>query len=121
MRGRSGRRGHGTWTADYEEPDPDPAPFTTIGWRLVHVAECKLMYHEYAFGDARLTWPELDSPHTAADAVAALDDGHVLLAEAVGSLDDDALDRPRPHELGGALAGLADLLDDDPSRPLARR
>jgi DinB family protein len=84
---------HGTWTADYEEPDPDPAPFTTIGWRLVHVAECKRMYHEYAFGDARLTWPELDSPHTAADAVAALDDGHLLLVEAVGSLDDDALDR----------------------------
>jgi hypothetical protein len=52
------------------------------------------MYHEYAFGNARLTWPELDSPHTAADAIADLDDGHLLLVEAVGALDDDALDRP---------------------------
>jgi DinB superfamily len=50
---------HGRWFADYEEPDPEPAPITAIGWRLVHVVECKLMYHEYAFGPARLTWPEL--------------------------------------------------------------
>jgi len=50
---------------DYPEPPhPDPAPFTTIGWRLVHVAECKVMYHEYAFGGAKLTFPEIDSAHT---------------------------------------------------------
>src|SRR5688500_5415331 len=53
------RRGvDGRWSADYPDfPHPDPAPFTTIGWRLVHVAESKLMYHEYAFGAARLVWP----------------------------------------------------------------
>jgi uncharacterized damage-inducible protein DinB len=87
------RTRHGTWTVDYEEPDPDPAPFTTIGWRLVHVAECKRMYHEYAFGDARLTWPELDSPHTAADAISDLDVGHRRLVETARALDDAALDR----------------------------
>ena len=90
----------GSWAADYEEPDPDPAPFTTIGWRLVHVAECKLMYQEYAFGDARLTWSELDSPHTAAAAVAAVDDGHELLIATLRSLDDDALDRTVPTNWG---------------------
>ena len=84
----------GTWAADYEEPDPVPAPITTIGWRLVHVAECKLMYHEYAFGDARLTWPELDSPHTAADAIAALERGQELVAADLRSLDDGGLERP---------------------------
>jgi hypothetical protein len=85
----------GTWAADYEEPDPDPAPFTTIGWRVVHVAECKVMYHEYAFGEARLTWPELDSPHTATDAIASLERGHRLLADSLdGSLDDAELERP---------------------------
>ena len=56
------RRGaDGRWAVDYPEPPhPDPAPFTTIGWRLVHVAECKVMYHEYAFGAAKLTFPEID-------------------------------------------------------------
>ncbi|HEX5578239.1 MAG TPA: hypothetical protein VFY43_01070, partial [Candidatus Limnocylindria bacterium] len=45
----------GRWAADYPEPPhPVPGPFTTIGWRLVHVAESKLMYHEYAYGRAAL-------------------------------------------------------------------
>ncbi len=83
----------GTWAADYEEPDPDPAPITTIGWRVVHVAECKLMYHEYAFGQARLTWPELDSPHTATEAISFLERGHRLVVEALDDFDDDGLER----------------------------
>jgi DinB family protein len=84
---------HGRWAADYEEPDPDPAPFTTIAWRLVHVAECKLMYHEYAFGPARPTWPELDSPRTAVDAIAALEHGQALLLGDIAGLEDGELDR----------------------------
>ena len=84
----------GTWAADYEEPDPDPAPFTTIGWRVVHVAECKVMYHEHAFGEARLSWPDLDSPHTASGAVRALERGHDLMVGSLRRLDDDALDLP---------------------------
>jgi len=84
----------GRYAVDYEEPDPIPAPFTTIGWRVVHVAECKLMYHEYAFGEARLTWPDLDSPHIAADAMAALERWQGLLVSDVAALDDADLDRP---------------------------
>jgi uncharacterized damage-inducible protein DinB len=86
---------NGRWAADYAEPDPDPPPFTTIAWRLVHVAECKLMYHEHAFGPGRLTWPELDSPHTAADGIAALEQGQALLTGALDGLRDADLDRPR--------------------------
>jgi DinB superfamily len=50
----------GAWVADYVEPDPDPPPFTTIGWRLVHLADCKVMYHEWALASAASpspTWP----------------------------------------------------------------
>jgi DinB superfamily len=83
----------GRWAADYQWPDPEPSPFTTIAWRLVHVAECKLMYHEYAFGEATLTWPDLDSPHTAADAIVALEDGQALLVRDLASLHDADLDR----------------------------
>jgi hypothetical protein len=84
----------GRWAADYEEPDPVPAPFTTIGWRVVHVLECKLMYDEYAFGDGKLTWDrDLSSPHTAADAVADLDRHHERLRRSVASLDSTHLER----------------------------
>src|SRR6266508_5799100 len=58
------------------KPVPDPAPFTTIGWRLVHVADCKVMYHEWAFGPRKLTFPDLAPPATAAGAVARLEEGH---------------------------------------------
>jgi hypothetical protein len=88
------RRESGRWAADYEQPDPIPAPFTTIGWRIVHVAECKLMYHEYAFGQGQLTWDDLDSTHTAADAVAALVEWQGLLVADLESLHDADLERP---------------------------
>jgi len=53
----------GRWTHDYAEPDPVPSPFTTIGWRVAHVATCKVMYHEWAFGPRRLTWLTIETPH----------------------------------------------------------
>ena len=89
------RTASGRWAADYEEPDPAPAPFTTIAWRLVHVAECKLMYHEYAFGPGKLAWPELDSPHTADTAIEALEEGQRLLAADLDGVEDEDLEQPR--------------------------
>ncbi len=94
-RGESGR-----WAVDYEEPDPVPAPLTTIGWRLGHIVECKIMYHEYAFGAGRLTWPELDSSHTASDAIAALEEGHAALVRDLNGLHDGDLDTPRATNWG---------------------
>lgn len=88
--------GLGRWSVDYPEPPhPEPPPFTTVGWRLMHVAECKIMYHEYAFGAARLTWPEIDSAHTAATAIAQLDEGHRLLRGDLERLEDADLARER--------------------------
>jgi uncharacterized damage-inducible protein DinB len=85
----------GAWVADYADPDPEPAPFTTIGWRLVHLADCKLMYHEWAFGQRRLTFAELAAPATAAGAVARLEEGQRLLRADLEGLSDDGLDAPR--------------------------
>ena len=91
---RKDERGH--WAADYPEPPhPEPPPFTTIGWRLVHVSECKIMYREYAFGAARLTFPEIDSAHTASSAIAQLAEGHAVLRADLTALTDDDLERPR--------------------------
>jgi hypothetical protein len=75
---------NGRWVIDYAEP----TPFTTIAWRLIHVAACKIMYHEYAFGPGKLSWDELDLPHTAAAAVAWLEVGQVQLKTALDSLND---------------------------------
>jgi hypothetical protein len=35
----------GGWTADWADPDPDPAPVTTIAWRIWHLAsDCLASY-----------------------------------------------------------------------------
>lgn len=52
------------------------------------------MYHEYAFGAAKLTWPDIDSAHTAVDAIAQLDHGHTLLVRDLAGLRDADLDQP---------------------------
>jgi len=87
---------HGTdgrWAADYDFPDPVPAPFTTIAWRLLHIADCKIMYHEYAYGAAALTFPDLEAPRTAAGAIDRLREGQQLLRDDLtGLADDSALD-----------------------------
>lgn len=82
----------GRWSYDYEEPDPDPPPFTTIGWRLVHIALCKVMYHEWAYGPKELTWLTIETPHTAADAISTLQEGQALLVSDLEALRDDQLD-----------------------------
>jgi hypothetical protein len=84
----------GAWVADYAEPDPDPPPFTTIAWRLVHLADCKVMYHEWAFGPRELSFPDLAAPPTAAGALARLEQGQRSLRAALEELDDGELDAP---------------------------
>ena len=112
----------GAWVADYAEPDPDPAPFTTIGWRLVHLADCKVMYHEWAFGERRLRFPDLAAPATAAGALARLEAGQRPLRAALAGLGRRRAGRAALDQLGGAVAGLADPVDDDrPRRPPRRR
>jgi hypothetical protein len=90
----------GRWIVDYADPAPEPPPFTTIAWRLVHLAACKIMYHEYAFGLGQLTWDALDIPHTAADAMAWLEEGHARLRGALVSLNDADLEEMRPTNWG---------------------
>lgn len=85
----------GRWVVDYADPAPESPPFTTIAWRLVHIAACKVMYHEYAFGPGALTWDELEIPHTAADAIVWLEEGHTRLRAALDTLDDADLQRVR--------------------------
>lgn len=84
----------GRWDHHYEEPDPVPAPFTTIAWRLTHLAMCKVMYHEHAFGPGILTWRTIETPGTVVDAISMLDAGHALLTQDLAEVDEADLERP---------------------------
>jgi len=90
----------GRWISDYAIPDPDPPPFTTIAWRLIHVATCKVMYWEHGFGPAKLTWDTLEIPHTVADTMVMLKEGHTRLRRALDDLNDGDLEALRPTNWG---------------------
>lgn len=104
------------WISDRAEPDPDPAPFTTIGWRLLHIADCKVLYHEWAFGPRELSFPDLLPPTTAEGALARLEEGHRLLRGELEGFADRALDEPRLtswSELWPALRIFWTMIDHD--------
>ena len=90
----------GRWTYHYEIPDPDPAPVTTIGWQVVHIATCKVMYHEWAYGPGRLTFPDIDIPSDARGAIELLETGHRLLRSDLNSESEETLDQPRKTNWG---------------------
>jgi DinB superfamily len=83
----------GRWTYHYAEPEPVPAPFTTIGWRLVHVALCKVMYHEWAFGARALDFTNVENPGDVTSSIAMLERGQALLSSDLAALADPDLDR----------------------------
>ena len=58
------------------------------------------MYFEYAFGSGKLTWDELDIPHTAASAVIWLEAGQARLRSALEGLADADLEEMRPTNWG---------------------
>jgi uncharacterized damage-inducible protein DinB len=58
-----------------------------------HVGGCKFMYHDYAFGEGRLTWDDplvdgKDGLDTPADAIAWLRKGQERLRQSIAGLDD---------------------------------
>jgi hypothetical protein len=90
----------GHWTYHYEIPDPDPAPITSIGWQIVHLATCKVIYWEWAYGPGRLTFPDLVTPHSAAGAIDELEKGQRMLRDQLAKLSDSLMDEPRKTNWG---------------------
>jgi hypothetical protein len=59
------------------------------------------MYHEHAFGPARLTWERFETPPTLAGTMEMLDRGQALLAQDLSGLrSDDELEAPRRTNWG---------------------
>ena len=104
--------GGGELVADFAFPEPDPAPVTTIAWRLAHlivgVFGSRNAIHFGGPASDYVTW--VYAP-TADEALAQLDDGYRRWVDGVRTLDADALERPiGPDEGEWAAAPYADLV-----------
>ncbi len=93
-------REDGHWIVDYESPPPDPPPQTTIAWKIAHLHACKFMYYEYAFGEGKLTWDEIYTPHTATEAITMLEDAHRRLRQLLNDLDETDMEEMVPTNWG---------------------
>jgi len=89
----------GVLRAEKTEPDPVPAPFTSIAWRMWHIGvECLDVYVKLAFDKVPVGvggWPGEAAvwPGTAAEAIAELDGDFARFRARISGLDDAALAR----------------------------
>ena len=91
--------GSGQWVIDYDPSQPQPAPFTTIAWRTIHVAAVNYLYWDYAFGTASLSF-DLELPGDVAEATDWLFESHLPVLDALRGLTDADLDRLAPTNWG---------------------
>ncbi|PWV69908.1 DinB family protein [Nocardia neocaledoniensis] len=81
------------FASDFAVPPPEPAPVTTIAWRLGHVTfllEAGLQ----RFGHPPVDFATYRYAGTAADALRQLDDAYRSWIEGVGGLGDEGLAEP---------------------------
>lgn len=86
--------GSGDFTCDYGWPEPDPAPVTTIAWRLAHlqvaVFGARVAAH---FGGPAIGYETYDYPGDAATALSRLDATYAAWSAGVRGLDRAGLAR----------------------------
>lgn len=87
--------GSGDYVIEFAAPPPEPAPVTTIGWRLGHiivgVLGARIASH---FGGPPVDYMRYDYPVTAADALGRLDSMYTAWRDGVLSKDEAALAAP---------------------------
>lgn len=91
-------------------PEADPAPFTTIAWRLWHISvDCLESYSRRAFGAPATTIPEPEFVETAGEAIATLEQTANHFLNGIRSMGSDVR-RPIGAEFGAfAQASYTDL------------
>lgn len=85
--------GAGDWVLEYDAPDPEPPLFTTLAWRLNHLASGMLTRADYTIGSKAMVDDDYNVPVTAADAVETLQSAGASWREALTTADDAALDQ----------------------------
>jgi hypothetical protein len=99
VRPRGGSRapvqaGSGDFTLDFAFPEPDPAPVTTIAWRLGHiVVGCLAMRSASHFGREATDYESWAYAGTAAEALQQLDDEVARWRRGVTDLGEEGLAR----------------------------
>jgi hypothetical protein len=104
--------GRGDFTIDFAFPEPDPAPVTTIAWRIGHVVVGVLGMRAAAhFGAPPTDYESHDYPGDAATALAQLDAAYTAWTTGVRGLGEEGLQRPcGPAEGPYADAPMATLV-----------
>ncbi|MGP3926382.1 DinB family protein [Streptomyces sp. 8N616] len=98
--------GAGGFTIDFAFPEPDPAPVTTIAWRLGHIVVGVLGARVASyFGGPPVSYESFHYAGTAEEALAQLDEGYAAWTAGVRGLGDEGLARP----CGPAEGPFADL------------
>jgi hypothetical protein len=94
------RRGPtGAMRGDHALPNPDPAPFTTIAWRLCHLIECYGADRNASWLGVSLQGKPVDpaatpAPATADEAISALQQAHDRWRAHLISVPDETLGEP---------------------------
>jgi len=87
--------GSGAMVIDFEAPEPDPAPFTTIAWRLGHVVVGVLAMRSHShFGGPPADYMSWEYAATAEEALAQLDREYARWIEGVRGWDEEDLQLP---------------------------
>jgi len=90
--------GDGDWVADFQGPEPNPVPMTTIAWLFWHIASVPSRLTDIdLFGGSRSMASGWTSPYlthhpiftNAADAVSTLRDGWAALRDVIERTSDD--------------------------------
>lgn len=90
-----GAAGAGEWVIDWDFPEPNPAPVTTIAWRLGHVTVGVFgMRNATHFGGPPADYQTQVWTPRASEAVTQLEAAYGRWVEGVGAFDDADLARP---------------------------
>jgi DinB superfamily len=86
---------HPDGSIDFAFPQPDPTPFTTIGWRLAHVIVGVFAMRNHShFGGPRADYQSWHYATDAKTAMQQLDDAYAIWITGVRRLDADDLAKP---------------------------
>ena len=87
--------GGGEFMIDFAFPQPEPAPVTTIAWRIAHLVVGVFGARNAShFGGPATDYPSWAYAGTAAAGLAQLDEAHAAWTDGVRGLDEEALARP---------------------------
>jgi DinB superfamily len=103
---------HPDGAIDFTFPQPQPAPFTTIAWRLAHVIVGVLaMRNHFHFGGPPADYQSWNYATDAKTALRQLDGAYANWITAVRGLDTEALKRPiGPNEGPWADHAMSELI-----------